>query len=135
MRKAKLTLNKSGFTLIELLVAMVIMLVGLLGLLEALNVAMEFNLKNQMRNEVVRVAQDAMNDMRSKSFDSISSSSFTATTLVPSSLRNINRTYTVKRSVISAGSDISRKYQVDVKWAYKNVSTTHSVMSVRSRVK
>lgn len=130
MLKTKLLPNKSGFTLVELLVAMVIMLVGLLGLLHSVNIAMEYNLKNQMRNEVVRVAQDAMNDMRSKSFDSVSST----ITVVPSALRNINRTYSVKRSVISAGTDVSRKYQVDVKWKYKNISTTHSVMSVRSRI-
>lgn len=122
--------NNSGFTLVELLVAMVIMLVGLLGLLQSVNIAMEYNLKNQMRNEVVRVAQDAMNDMRSRAFNSVSSK----TTTVASSLRNINRTYSVKRNVLFTGTSSSRKYQVDVRWKYKNVSTTHSVMSVRSRV-
>lgn len=121
--------NESGFTLVELLVAMVIMLIGLLGLLQSVNIAMEYNLKNQMRNEVVRVGQDAMNDMRSRAFDAVSAK----TTVVPTALRNFNRTYTVKRSVISAGSDVSRQYQVDVKWVYKNVSTTHSILSVRSR--
>ena len=121
--------NESGFTLVELLAAIVIMMVGLLGLLQSVNIALEHNLKNQMRGEVVRVAQDAMNDMRSRPFDDVISD----TTTVPSSLRNINRTYAVKRSVISAGTDVSRKYQVDVKWKYKNVSTTHSVMTVRSR--
>lgn len=122
--------NDSGFTLVELIAAMVIMLVGLLGLLQSVNIAMEYNLKNQMRNEVVRIAQDAMNDMRSRAFNSVSSK----TTTVPTSLRNINRTYSVKRSVIFTGTSSSRKYQVDVRWKYNNVSTTHSVMSVRSRV-
>lgn len=122
--------DNSGFTLIELLVAIVIMMVGLLGLLQSVNIALEYNLKNQMRNEVVRVAQDAMNDMRSKAFDSVSSTTRT----VPTSLRNINRNYTVTRTVVSAGTDTSRKYQVDVTWMYKNVPTTHSVMTVRSRV-
>ena len=122
--------NNSGFTLVELLAAMVIMLVGLLGLLQSLNIAMEYNLKNQMRNEVVRVAQDSMNYMRSRPFDFV----FTPTTSVTSSLRNINRTYSVKRTVLFTGTSSSRKYQVDVRWKYKNVSTTHSVMSVRSRV-
>lgn len=123
-------LDNSGFTLVELLAAMVIMLVGLLGLLQSVNIAMEYNLKNQMRNEVVRVAQDAMNDMRSQAFDSVS----TTTRVVPTSLRNISRNYTVKRSVIATGTDASRKYQVDVRWKFKNVSTTHSVMTVRSRL-
>lgn len=130
MTQTTLLHDESGFTLVELLAAMVIMLVGLLGLLQSVNIAMEYNLKNQMRNEVVRVAQDAMNDMRSRAFNSVSSK----TTTVHSSLRNINRTYSVKRNVLFTGTSSSRKYQVDVRWKYKNVSTTHSVMSVRSRV-
>lgn len=120
--------DKSGFTLVELLVAIVIMMVGLLGLLQSVNIALEYNLKNQMRNEVVRVAQDSMNFMRSRPYDQI----FRPITAVPSSLRNINRIYTVKRTVETV-SDASQKYQVDVVWKYKNVSTTQSVMTVRSR--
>ena len=121
--------DKSGFTLIELMVAMFIMLIGLLGLLHSVNIAMEYNLKNQMRNEVVRVAQDAMNGMRSSPFDS----TFRLLTTVPTSLRNINRDYTVRRTVSTAGTDDSKQYQVDVIWKFKNISTTHSVMTVRSR--
>ena len=63
--------NKSGFTLIELLVSMVIMLVGLLGLLQTVNIAMEYNLKNQMRNEVVRIGDEIMNGMRTQPFDTV----------------------------------------------------------------
>ena len=122
--------DNSGFTLVELLAAMVIMLVGLLGLLHSVNIAVEYNLKNQMRNEVTRVAQDNMNFMRSRSFDSV----FTPITTVPTSLRNMNRKYTVTRTINSTGTDASKMYQVDVRWLYKNVSTTHSVMTVRSRV-
>lgn len=125
--------NENGFSLIELMAAMVIMLVGLLGLLQAVNVALEHNLKNQMRNEVTRVAQDAMNEMRFKPFSSVK---VTTTATVHTKLRNINRDYQVTKSVTdipTATSTItSRKYQVDVKWLYKNVSTTYSVASVRS---
>lgn len=113
--------------------AMLIMLVGLLGLLQTVNIAMEQNLKNQMRNEVVRIGDEAMNDMRSRPFDSVSA----GTTTVASKLRNIKRSYTIKRTVIAIPNPtptvVSRQYQVDVKWKYKNVSTTHSVLSVRSR--
>lgn len=129
MRPTKLLQNKSGFTLIELMVAMVIMLIGLLGLLQSVNIAMEYNLKNQMRNDVVRIAQESMNNMRSQPFDSV----FTPMTTVTLPLRNLNKTYTVNRTVSTAGTASSKKYQVDVTWMYKNVPTTHSVLTVRSR--
>ena len=121
--------NESGFSLIELLAAMVIMLVGLLGLLHSVNIAMEHNLKNQMRNEVTLVAQDAMNEMRARPFDSVSAVTFKN---VSTHLRNIKRSYAVTKTRIYNSSN-SAKYQVDVTWAYKNVSTTYSVATVRGR--
>lgn len=127
-------LNKSGFTLVELMAAMVIMLIGLLGLLQSVNIALEYNLKNQMRNEVTRIGDEAMNGMRTQPFDA----TFTPVTTIPTKLRNINRLYRVRRTVIAIPNPtpqvVSRQYQVDVTWKYKNVSTTHSVVSVRSRV-
>jgi type IV pilus assembly protein PilV len=125
--------NSSGFTLVELLVAMVIMLIGLLGLMYSVEIAMEHNLKNQMRGEVVRIAEEAMSNMRSRAFDSVSSGQM----IIPSKLRNINRSYTVKQTVVAIPNPtptvVSRQYHVDVKWLYKNVSTTHSIVTVRSR--
>ncbi len=125
--------NKSGFTLVELMAAMLIMLVGLVGLLQTVNIAIEYNLKNQMRNEVVRIGDEAMSEMRARPFDAVSS----VTTTVPSKLRNMKRAYTVRKTINAIPNPtptvVSRQYQVDVRWAYKNVSTTHSVVSVRSR--
>ena len=109
--------------------AMVIMLVGLVGLLQSVNIATEYNLKNQMRNEVVRVAQEQMNVMRATAFDSVPA---VATATVNTSLRNINRQYVVTKTRSPVNSNTST-YQVDVRWKFKNVSTTHSVVSIRSR--
>ena len=130
MRKARLLRNESGFTLVELLAAMVIMVIGLLGLLQSVNIATEHNLKNQMRNEVARIAQDNMNAMRSRPFDAVSTATQTLT--AKTQLRNIDRDYLVRRKRFNV-NDKSAKYQVDVQWKYKNVSTTYSVMTVRSR--
>lgn len=125
--------NISGFTLVELLVAMAILLIGLLGLLNSVEIAMEHNLKNQMRGEVTRIAEEAMSDMRARPFDSVSAT----TMVIPTKLRNIQRSYTVKRTIVAipnpTATTTSRQYHVDVKWLYKNVSTTHSIVTVRSR--
>ena len=125
--------NESGFTLVELLVAMTIMLISLLALLHSVNIAMEYNLKNQLRGEAVRVGEEAMSNMRNRTFDTVSAT----TMVIPSRLRNISRSYTVKRSIVAipnpTSTVVSRQYQVDVKWVFKNVSTTHSIVSVRSR--
>lgn len=133
MRQPTSMHNESGFTLVELIVAMSIILISLLALLHSVNIAMEYNLKNQMRGEAVRVAEEAMSNMRSRAFDTVSA----ATMIIPSRLRNLNRSYTVKRSIVAipnpTSTVVSRQYQVDVKWLYKNVSTTHSIVSVRSR--
>jgi len=121
-----LSLNKSGFTLIEVMVEMVIMLIGLLGLLQSVNIATEFNLKNQLREEATRIAENTMNDMRTSPFAAV----FNPLTTASSRVRNSQKEYVVRRSV-TAMSTGSREYQVDVKWKFKNYSATHSILSVR----
>jgi type IV pilus assembly protein PilV len=121
-----LSSNRSGFTLIEVMVAMVIMLVGLLGLLQSVNIATEYNLKNHLRDEAGRIAQNTMDDMRTSPFGSV----FNPITTVQSRIRNSQKGYTVRRTV-TAMSTGSREYQVGVRWKYKNYSATHSIVSVR----
>ena len=120
--------NNKGFTLIEVMVAMIIMVVGLLGLLKSIGIVMKQNTDNQQRDEVVRVAEEAMNGMRSQSLDS----AFTPITTVQSKLRSGNARYTVIRTGTTMPSG-SVKYQVTVRWKFDNHSTTHTIVSVRSK--
>jgi len=106
--------------------AMLIMMVGLLGLLKSVTLALEHNLKNNQRKEVVSVAENIMNGMRTQPFSAV----FAPTTTVTSKLRMGNASYRVTRTV-SVMSSGSKQYQVDVRSAFKNFSTTHSIVSVR----
>jgi prepilin-type N-terminal cleavage/methylation domain-containing protein len=55
------SLNNRGFTLVEMLVAMVIMLVLLLSLVQAAILSIDGNLRNLLRDEGVRIAEQRMN--------------------------------------------------------------------------
>lgn len=122
--------NRAGFTLIEVMVAMVIMIVGLLGLLKSLEIVNRQNMNNQQREEVVRVAERAMNEMRSESFET-PNASFDIPITVHSGLRGGNTNYTVIRKAGDVGN--SKKYEVRVRWKLGNYSTTHAIVTMRSR--
>jgi len=118
--------NNLGFTLTEVVVALVILMIGMMALLQSVNIAFEHNLRNQQRDEVVRVASDIMNGMRAQTFGT----TFNAFTTVPSKMLQMNRTYTVVRSVTTMASG-SQQYQVNVRWAYKGYTTNHAIVTVR----
>jgi type IV pilus assembly protein PilV len=123
--------NKNGFTLIEVLVAIVIMMVGLLGLLQSVNIALEANFRNQQREEVVRVGESVMNDMRGNTFGA----AFSLITTVQSNIRRGSspQTYNVRRSITSITADQTDQYRVDVPYKYKNFSTNYSIVTLRGK--
>ena len=123
--------------------ATLITLVGLMALLKAVEVAMQTNLTNQMRDEAVQVAEMQMNHWRAVPFASIStcanSSSCTAgmhrygTVLIPSMLRGgAGKSYSVSRFTTAAADGSAVDLGIRVTWAFKNVSTAHEVHSVRA---
>jgi len=57
--------SNRGFTLVEMLIAMVIILVALLGLVQAALLSIDNNLKNLLRDEAVRLAEEQMNVFKS----------------------------------------------------------------------
>jgi len=124
--------NNEGFTLIEVVVAFAILLIGILALLQSVNIAFEHNLKNQQRDEVVRVADDIMHAMIAQPF----AATFNSVTTVNSKMLNMSRRYTVFRRVTDLplnpeGQLVSKQYEVRVRWAYKNISSNHAIVKVR----
>lgn len=122
-------LNNRGFTLLEFLAAMVIMMVGLLGLLSAVNVALNHNLQNQLRNEAVQVADTMMARELAKGFDAVSTSerqSFESRPVL-SGFRN----FSVARSGVTYQN--SKEIRFQVKWRYKGGVYTHDAAGVTSR--
>jgi len=114
--------NSSGFTLIELLVASVIMMVGLLGLLQSINIAMEHNIRNNMREEATRIGEREMNALRANPSDM-------ALKRISSTMLPAKRFIVTKTATPFSGS---RELEVVVKWGYRNMSTQHRVKTIVS---
>ncbi len=78
----------------QLMMAILITVVGLMGLLQAVNLAMGYNLKSQLRDEAVLVGEKQMGLLKAMRFDDVAASS---SVKVDSRLRaGFTQFYTVK---------------------------------------
>lgn len=127
--------NKSGFTLIEFLVAIFILMIGLLGLLQSVNLAINHNMQNDLRNTAVLVADEEMAKTLSVGYDNISSGS---PKYVQRPVLKVMKNYSVVRVVsqVSSGTVASTK-QIDlvVSWKYKQARYTHGVSGMLTKNK
>lgn len=132
MSQATLPRTNNGFTLVELLVAMVIIAVGMFGVLESINVTLQHNLKNELRNEGVRLGEKYMTDLRGRPFDKLSTSYTPFNEAV--SVRGVSKNFKVERSMQILNYDgtapSTKQLNVQVKWAYRNITSVNRVDSV-----
>lgn len=123
--------SDKGFTLIEVVMAILILMVGMLGLLQAINLATEVNLRNQLREESVYVGERVMNELRGRGFDSISATYRSYST--QSKLRGVSRKYGVQRSSIVLSTQnslpVTKQLEVIVSWSYKGVGYQNRVVT------
>jgi type IV pilus assembly protein PilV len=120
-------LNNRGFTLIEVVVAILIMMVGLLGLLAAIDLAMDMNTRDYMRDEAVRVGERAMNATKGTAYNSIATGSPTTQT-ISTNIRGIAKNYNVATTVEKLQN--SKHISIVVNWTYKGQQYYHGVDSV-----
>ncbi len=99
-------------TLVEVLVSLVIVFIIFLGLSGSGLVVLNENIKNEMRDEAVSVADNAVQVARRTLFDNL-------VTLTPDNVlrlvRNVNRPFTVTRTVTNLDGD-NRQVTVNVGW-------------------
>lgn len=118
------------------MIAIVIMMVGMLGLLQSLNIAMEYNLKNHLRDEAVLVGQKYMNIQRGKVFDKLSTTY--GTRYEPSKVRGSGKLYSVDMGAPDLSTDPNTPAKlliIEVKWTYKGVEFINKVTSPVSDTK
>jgi type IV pilus assembly protein PilV len=120
-------LNNRAFTLIEVVVAILIMMVGLLGLLAAINLAMDMNTRDYMRDEAVRIGERAMNNTKNTAYNSIAAGGPTTQT-ISTNIRGITKNYNVATTVVQLQN--SKHISIVVNWTYKGQTYFHGIDSV-----
>lgn len=60
--------NSKGFTLVEAMIAMVILVIVFMGLIQAALLTIDYNMRNELRDEGSRVASEAMARIRTVPF-------------------------------------------------------------------
>ncbi len=113
--------NNKGVTLIEVLIALVVLLIVFMGLIQASILSIEHNLRNEIREEAVRIATDNLTTARSASFDSVIDS---GPDTITRNIRNIsNFPFTVTRTVTDLNTD---NKQVSIRVTYKYRDETYN---------
>lgn len=110
------------------------MMVGLLGLLQAVNLALNHNLQNDLRNTAVMLGDEVMANEMKKGYEKLEVGfhNYTTSRLMLNTMKNYSVSTTV--SQVSSGSNSSRQITSRISWRYKNMRYDHGVSGVVTKM-
>ncbi|MFZ3064118.1 MAG: prepilin-type N-terminal cleavage/methylation domain-containing protein [Nitrospirota bacterium] len=139
--------DKKGLTLIEVMVALVVLLIVFLGMMQAIAVAVNMNVKNQLRGEGVRVADERVNALKNLSFGNadlndtggvfindnyIDPNTGINTNIITRSFRNFDMNFTSTKRITDINAD-NKRIELTVSWTWRNETFNHGVSLVLKR--
>ncbi len=116
--------GNKGFTIIEALVALAITAILLLGLLSALIMTYEYSVRNILRDEAVKIANEYAEKYRNVDFSSIPSN---RTETITRKFKNKTISYTLSVTSSDVVPNKVKRVVISVNWSYKGKSYTHSI--------
>ncbi len=147
--------DKKGFTLIEILIALVVLLLVSLALTHTALVGINSNMRNVLRDEAVKIAEERMNMARNLAFTRTIVNLVSDTTpfvapcigncpavfpaigqCSPRNLRSIpNFPFCTSRAVTVLDPPVgdTRQVNITVGWRWKNQDYTHSITTIIGR--
>ncbi len=119
--------DRPGFTLVEVMVSFVIILITMLGLLQLTAQITAENVRNIIRDEGVRVAEEILTQWRALPYDQIVTPAVQPLG-VQRNLRNFSVLYNPNIQITTySGAKI---INVTVTWQYRGVNYSHSISSL-----
>jgi type II secretory pathway pseudopilin PulG len=134
--------NKAGLTLVEVMIALVVSLLVFLALMQTTLMSIDSGVRNDLRDEAVRVAEARMNEMRSQAFDSVNPdagaiSGCDCPSGFPSSgvcetrnIRNIQQSFCTNLSSQLLDPEV-KQVTVIVGWKWKDNPYYHRISTIR----
>ena len=120
--------DRSGFTLTEVMVAVLILMVGMLGMFQAINMGLDKNIENQLRQKGVEVAEQQMSDLKARQFlDSSGTTSLSVPVAIGSVFKNMSVQW--QATELAASNSQTKQISVRVWWRYRGQVYEHQTAS------
>jgi type IV pilus assembly protein PilV len=122
-------LNSKGMSLLEVMIATVFLMVVSLALVQTSLLGFQENLRNSLREEAVRIADQKIGDLRARTYtqtfvDPLLNSGVTTTTMTRN-LRSFQKDFSITTTITDLSTD-NKQITVDVGWTYKGPTFSHS---------
>lgn len=143
--------SKKGSTLIEVMIALLLFLIVSVALTQTSLISLENNIKNELRDEAVRIASERMEEARNIVFDNLMSDATPGANLeipackkppvsdpanypvkITKKVRNTDIDFGSRRTVRPLGSD-AKEITILVRWQHKDTCYAHSISSIRKK--
>ena len=120
--------TNSGFSLLETVIATLLLTVMMLWSVQGMITAYNYTGRNQLRDEGVRLAGEALTDARNTPYISLSSGTTTKT--VARQIRSYDLNYTVDQVVVSEIANLAYSVEITVKWQHKGKNYQYQVATI-----
>lgn len=122
-------LNNKGMSLLEVMIATIFLMIVSLALVQTSLLGFQENLRNTLREEAVRIADQRIGDLRGRAFteaftDPLLNAGVTTAT-VTRKLRSFQKDFTVTTTVTDLTQQ-NKQITVEVTWNYKGPVFSHS---------